>query len=300
MVGAVLGFVLPLALGVLSGAVGAFADPRAALDALNRYALAVAFPALVVVGLAAGALPTSWVAWALVPGTVALTLAPLPLVRHLGASPGTVGLTVVFGNVAYLGLPMVEAVYGAEAMDTASLLVGMHVALAMTVGPWLLATGGSASHREVAARLVRQPLLWSPFVGLGLRLVPGAADLVVAALGPLGRSAGPVALYLLGLYLHLERRRLARVDRAAWVHVLAKGIWAPIVAGVAVALLRGRGLIDDETARVAWLLSAMPPAVTTFSIARELGGDEARVAQAIVAGTLMSAAVVPVIVGLGP
>lgn len=296
MIGTIVGFLLPLAVGVLAAARSWFVDPVAALDALNRYALAVAFPALVVAGLATGSLPVGLAGWLLVPVTVGLALLPLPLVRRLGVQPGTVGLVVVFGNVAYLGLPVVEALLGAEAMDTAALLVGLHVALSMTVGPWLVAADAPEGRAVVLGRLLRQPLLWSPFVGLALRALPSEVGQAAAALlGPLGRSAGPVALFLLGLYLHGERRRLARMDVAAWVHVLAKGVWAPTVTGLCLVVLVGGGQIDLETARVAWLLSAMPPAVTTFSIARELGADDARVAQAIVAGTLLSGLVVPLV-----
>ncbi len=290
---AVLGLLLPLGLGLLAGRRGWFADPAVALDALNRFALTVAFPALVVVALASGELPTGPAAWLAVPVSVGLSLLPLPLVRRLGVQVGTVGLVLVFGNVAYLGLPVVEAVFGAEVMGTASLFVGLHIALSMTLGPWLLASGTRNEGGNGLTRLLRQPLLWSPLVGLALRALGPAGQSVAAVLAPLGRAAGPVALFVLGLYLFGERSRLVRVDVAAWVHVLAKGVWAPAVSlGVMLALRQWAGA-SDELVRVAVVLAAMPPAVTTFSITRELGGDEARVAQAIVVGTLLAGVTVP-------
>ncbi len=293
---AVLGLLLPLGFGVLAGWRRWFADPAVALDALNRFALTVAFPALVVVALASGELPTGPAAWLAVPVSVGLSLLPLPLVHRLGARSGTVGLVLVFGNVAYLGLPVVEAVFGPSAMGTASLFVGLHIALSMTLGPWLLASGLRWEGGDGLAGLLRQPLLWSPVVGLLLRALGPAGQSAAAVLAPLGRAAGPVALFVLGLYLFGERRRVARVDAATWVHVLAKGVWAPLVSlGVMLALRRWAGA-SDELVRVAVVLAAMPPAVTTFSIARELGGDEARVAQAIVVGTLLAALTVPVVV----
>lgn len=295
MLPAILGLLLPLVLGVVAGARSWFADPQRALDVLNLVALRASFPALVAVGLAGiDAGQAGWGSWVLVPLATLVLLAPLRLLRGVGVDPGSVGLVVVFGNTAYLGLPVVDALLGPRAAGPAALLVGVHVALAMTIGPLLLGSGQALGPRLGA--VLRQPLVWSAPVGLGIGALPGPArDLCVGALAPLGRSAGPTALFLLGLYLWRERSRLARVDAAAWVHVLARGLWAPVATLPVLLALRAVGAIDAVTVEVALVLAAMPPAVTTFSIARELGGDEVRVAQAIVVGTVAALVGVPLV-----
>ncbi|MCB9680991.1 MAG: AEC family transporter [Alphaproteobacteria bacterium] len=303
---ATVGLLLPVLLGVGAGAVRLFDAPDAAVDHLNRFALYIGFPALIVVGLASGTapLPRSPVFWLVVPVALAVALAPLRAVgRAVGASGGTLALVTSFGNVAYLGLPVVARVLGDAALAEASLVVGVYVLLSMTVGPVLLLSwsgrDGSTALGTSVRTVARQPLAWAPIVGVACRALPlGTRQAVAALLAPLGAAAAPVALFLLGLYLHTHAGRVGRPDRVVLAHVVAKGVWLPLVTAALVAAGLAWDGLTPMAARVIVLLSAMPPAITTFAIARELEVDEGRVAQAIVAGTLASAVTIPVVAAL--
>lgn len=297
---AVIGLILPVVLGLLCGVAGLFEDPDAAVNHLNRFALYVPFPALIVAALGkdSAPLPHSVAFWLLVPLTVGAALVPLKAVGdRLGGLGGTMALVTVFGNVAYLGLPFLQAVRGDAVMSTAGLLVGMYIFLSMLFGPLLLRVwsgeGGRDAFVTSARKVVRQPLAWSPIVGGLLRLLPDALRLgVVDAVMPVGRAAGPVALFLLGLYLHTHGRKLRQVDVALVAHLGVKMVWLPLVTGAGVWIGLRFGL-DVEAARCALLLASMPPAITTFAIARDADIGADRVAQSIVAGTLLSAVTLP-------
>jgi malonate transporter len=268
-----------------------------AVDLLNRIALHVAFPSLVVVTLGApSSSPAHGLAfYALVP--VAL-LVSLGLVRLLvpARARGSVALVVAFGNTAYLGLPFVAAVLGPGSLPTASLAVAVHVALAMTVGPALLLRW---SGREVGPallhKLARQPLVWSPVVGLVVRAAPELVrEPTRAVLAPLGAMAGPLSMLLLGLYLALHQRDL-RVSASVVAHVLSRLVLAPAVTLGLVLAARARGLLASDEARVLTLLAAMPAAITTFSIAHEHQQGTDDVAAAIVGSTLAAALTLPIV-----
>ncbi|MDQ3038155.1 MAG: AEC family transporter, partial [Myxococcota bacterium] len=169
---------VPLVLGVIAGRARLWADPGRAIDALNGFALHLAFPALVIVGLSD---PETSIMHrpaflVIVPLSLALSLA---VVRGTARGAwrdraGTIALVVAFGNTAYLGLPYVEALLGREALSTAAVAVALHVACAMTLGPVLLARwsgGGEGAGRTAMVRVMKQPLLWSPLLGLALRAV---------------------------------------------------------------------------------------------------------------------------------
>lgn len=288
---------VPLALGVIAGRARLFEDPARAIDALNAFALHLAFPALVLIGLSD---PETSIAQrpaflAIVPISLALSLAVVRATTALRAEwrerAGTIALVVAFGNTAYLGLPYVEAVLGDAALSTAAVAVAIHVALAMTCGPVLLARwsgGAPGAGRAAMARVMKQPLLWSPLIGLALRALPGAAlEPLRAVIEPLGRTAAPVSMVLLGLYLWENRARL-RVDGDVAAHVTARLLLAPAVTAALVLPAHAWGWLELVEARVLLVLAAMPAAITTFAIALEqrIGSD--RVAAAIVVSTVAS------------
>lgn len=286
----------PLLLGVLAGRAALFADPRAAIFALNRYVLTLAFPALMfgAVARSTGAPPSlAFVAAHGLIFAVAIGGAAL-LARRVAdrAARGAIGLGAVFGNVVYLGLPVVEATLGPAHMPLAALSAAIHMTLALSLGPVLLVRWGSdqvVSWGDVGKRIARQPLVWSPLAGLAARALPdGALTAVWLPLEGLAASASPVALFLLGLYLWTHRASLGARDPALGAMLLSKLAILPAAALGAAVALHGAGWLGDAEARVLVVLAAAPTAITTFAIAHDHGLGERPVAAAIVASTVLS------------
>ncbi|GMV40192.1 MAG: hypothetical protein AMXMBFR64_19080 [Myxococcales bacterium] len=286
----------PLVLGAVAGRLGAFPDATGAITALNRYVLTFAFPALMfgAVARAPGSLPSA--AFVLAHGAIfaAGIACAAGLGRLLRDRParGALALGGLFGNVVYLGLPVVEGTLGSHHLPAASVGASIHMGLALLVGPALLVRWGgdealpwSATARRVAA----QPLVWAPLVGLAARgLPPPALEAVWLPLDAISRSASPVALFLLGLYLWVRRADVRRLDTAAAAILACKLAVLPAAAlATALLLTRVAGLQPAE-ARVLLVLAAAPVAITTFSIAHEHGLGEQAIAKAIVASTLAS------------
>jgi predicted permease len=304
---AALALLLPLAVGWMLGAVRLFPSPDAAVGVLNRFALYVGFPLLIVVGIAdrGFSIPSEPGFWLAVPAAALLATGALWLlglaIPALRPARGPLVLTTVWGNVAYIGLPVVAAVLGKGLLGVAALAVALHVLVSMLLGPTLLLTwsgsaDGGAALRRAIARVARQPLAWSPLVGLLLRLLP--ADLLeatVTVIGPLAATAGPVALVLIGLFLHTHRARL-RLEPLAGMHVAAKLVGLPLATAAVVVPLTGLELMTPTQAQLLLLLSAMPTAISTFALAVEFDVARERVAVAVVASTALSALWIPAVV----
>lgn len=323
---ALLALALPLALG-LACARGRWLESPALsgeqfVAALNRFALLVAFPALVVaswidpvrptrlepgLGLAAILGLGGGVAAALVLGArrsaarrgIGSADARLP-------SRGALALIALFGNSAYLGLPLVTALIGPGIVGRASFVVAIHVAASVTLGSVLLARDGSRglTGRQLAGVLAASPLAWSPLVGALLSLCLERLELTshpvteacFAALHGLGKTASPLGLFVLGLYLGAARRGTASSEHAAYADAAFATIRLLVVPACTLAAslgLRAAGLLDDEGVRVVVLLSSMPAAISTFAMAHEHGAEPAKVARAIVTTTLVSAITIP-------
>ncbi|MBX3247926.1 MAG: AEC family transporter [Myxococcales bacterium] len=287
---------LPAALGGLAGYLRVFPEPARAVDDLNRFALYVAFPALIFRGLVDSrfALPSTPGFWLLVPAAFLVTVGLTRLLTRTQAPTLALGLS--FGNVAYLGLPLVESALGEAQVGLASLAVALHVTLGLSLGPyWLLQwSGHGGTPRESLRRLARQPLIWTPLVAFAARALPDPARESLEVLAtPLGRAAAPSALFLLGLYLFTERARVLDVERGDLAHPLAKLLALPALTIAGALGLREIGWLTTPEAQVLCLLAGMPAAITTFSIARELGVGVERTSRAIVSTSALSALTLP-------
>ncbi len=285
----------PTLIGALCGRIGLFDNPDAAVTTLNRYALYIAFPALVFAGLTDASFvpPDQPGFWLLIWVAMAATAALSRLAAPVHAGPLT--LAGISGNVAYIGLPLCVSVLGDGALGTASLAVSVFILGALTLGPTLLVRWGGGPDASPIRGVLRQPLFWAPFVGLGARLLPASVLQPLHSLAkPLGSSAAPVALFLLGLYLWTQRARLGEGGRVAVGLVSAKLLLFPALVALLVWAARAAGWHDDQAARIFLIMAATPTAIAAFALANEFEIGQEPVAQGVVGSTLLSALTLPI------
>lgn len=299
---AIAALLLPLMLGAIADRLGLFRERAAAMAGLNRYALHLAFPALVTAAAADPATPLE--SAPMVAGIVILSIGlATPLAGLLGTTRalhgqgGTLALVASFGNVAYLGLPLVSATLGPAGLAIASVAVPVHVGCAMTLGLIALQRFGPTEGGKPPSltALLRVPLLWSPWVGIAMRLaLPAEAlDAGRALLAPLAASASPVALTVLGAYLHANWHVVREGLVAALAHAAMRLALVPALTLAAVVMAHRLGALDSLEAQVLVVLSTMPAGITTFVIAHEAGARSDRVAGGIVLSTLLSMLAIP-------
>ena len=296
---AVLAF--PILLGMAVGAWGLFADINGAIATLNRYALYIAFPALIAAGLTHGTftLPADVAFWVLVPLAMVCSAGItycLSVPSSLRTQRGTLAMVGLFGNVAYVGLPLCERLLGADITGLASLAVSFFVVFSLLIGATLLLVWSPDNGtRSSPIRLIfRQPLLWSPILGLGLRWTPWM-DTVHALLEPVGHSAAPVALFLLGLYLYAHRAAALKPSFSGLAHVTNRLFVFPLIMTALVMGALQWGVLQKEAGQVFILLAATPTAVATFALSVEFKQGQEDVAQSIVLSTIAAGLTLPIV-----
>ena len=280
-----------IALGALAGAVRLFPKPDAAIGILNRFTLYIAFPLLIVGSLADSGfdLPDSSAFYLFHLLAVALLV---PIARGLGRGDRVVVAGAMFGNIAYLGIPYCAAVLGPESVGLASLSAALHILICMSLAPALLARAAAGAHEtslHTARRVLRQPLVWAPLIGLTLRAVaPAPRMFVVETIAPVGAAAGPVALFMIGLYLWQRRHLVGEAGRGVLVVLGAKLVVYPALMAALILGLQPWLPVTAIQRGVLILVSAMPVAVTTFSLAEEFGAGQDVLSVSIVLSTLAS------------
>lgn len=293
---------IPAILGVLAARAQVIKDVRSAIEALNAFALYFGFPALIVVGILDGGftLPAELGFWLAVPMSQAILILLVPLLAKIigdSRQAGTLSLVGLFGNVAYLGMPLAIEVFGESTQGIIALIVSLHVTVSVSLGPLLLARWSKDAKLAWTMKTVlKQPLFWAPLVGLVGRAFPDTArGVMLDAITPIGSAAAPVALFLLGLYLWDQRGSILAGERGVWVHVALRLLIAPAISTFVVLGLLASELIDPVHGSIIIVLSGMPAAITTFSIAHAAGHGTERVASTIARSTLLSLMTLPIL-----
>jgi len=189
-------------------------------------------------------------------------------------------------NQGYLGLPVVNGFYGAEAMSQAAVVNGFDSPLSVILSAVALetyGTRGGGSHLKVLGAkllgLVTNPIVLSSFLGLlvaYLRIPVLSVGMVDQLLALLAGTSLPLALLSIGCSLEIGKLRANL--RPVLAVAAAKLLVLPAIAFVLswfVFGLRGTDLA------VNLLLTAMPTSVSSYIMACEMDTDEELMASII-------------------
>lgn len=233
-------------------------------------------PLLAAVGVAAGLLAAA--------GIYRLWKTPRP-------ATGALLLAAGFGNVTYLGLPILGSTLGPWAREVAIVYdLFASTPLLLTVGVLLAARYGTGGERgTILAGLFKVPPLWAALVALGLNLagvpIPSWID---GLLGMLAAGVTPLMLIVVGLGLTWQRGWARRLNLLVPV-LLLKLILVPLlVYGLAPVVGVSGPLL---TAVV--LEAAMPSMVLGIVLCDRYRLDSALYAEAVTLSTALALLTLP-------
>lgn len=225
------------------------------------------------------------------------------LMRVPGTSLGTFVQGAFRGNLAFVGLPIIYS------LPDTTLAGGMSVRTAalVTVAPMmvfynvagvvvLLLSQHTLSWRMVVPflkQVVTAPPLIATVAGMGFAVagwrLPVAVDQAFTALGEMALPLG-----LLGVGGALVSGRIGAQWPRPLTSALLKTVALPVLGGV-IGRVMGLGSVELS---VVMILMACPTAVTSYTVAVELKGDEALASGTIVLSVLTSLAALVVILAV--
>ena len=214
------------------------------------------------------------------------------LFSHKASVLAVQGLTAVFSNTAYMGIPLFLTAFGPDGalpaivatLAATTLLIGGTIAALETeraVGPSTAQIIG-----QVGQTLIRNPLLVAPFLGIAVSMVawpiPKAAG---NYLDLLAASAGPAALFALGLSL-VGRRLLGNAVEVGWL-VLLKLLVHPVITYLLVTYVFQ---MEPLWAKAAIILAALPVGALVFVVAQQYNVYVERASATVIVSTILSVA----------
>jgi predicted permease len=288
-----------------------------ATSGVSRFVVDFCLPALVLVHLLrtvdAAALQERWYVFVfgaanvLVGQFAAWLLAPCFCPRE---QRPTFLFVVAINNWIFLGLPIAEALYGDEGVQTVLLANASGLVMLWTFGVWTLR--GGKTDGETLRHILLNPALIATVAGIALALLAPQAKAWLkadSATAPLGVVAGktvlqaldlvgsltiPFALVVTGAQLGGLKTSSHRLSRALVGVLLARLALAPAIfvalAWVAMAL---GAHFRAVPLHVGGIIAAMPTAMGCTMYVERFGGDANLAARAVFYSTLAALVTVP-------
>ncbi len=189
-------------------------------------------------------------------------------------------------NFVIFGLPIAETLCGSAATGTAAVLIAFVIPVFNVAAVIILETFGGkrVGAKRVLLGIAKNPLIIASVLGLAVNAIGITFPAVVeSAMKSVASVTTPLALFLLGASIRFS------TVRGNAPHLLA-GILTKLAVIPAVCLSLAAFVFGFRGAELAILLAlfASPAAVSSYTMAVEMGGDEDLAGQLVMFGTTAS------------
>lgn len=183
-----------------------------------------------------------------------------------------------FGNMGFMGIPVMEGLLGSTGVIYASIAVAMFNLMVWTIG--IISFTGKPKVRQLLGNLC----LWAVLVGLTLFLLKIRLPVVLAkACSMMGGMTSPLAMLILGAVLAECNLKELIMDKHLYLVAALRLIVFPAVIYGLVHVVS----FPQDVALCLVLINGMPPATNTVIMATGYNGDEGLASRVVALGTLI-------------
>lgn len=196
------------------------------------------------------------------------------------------------GNLGYIGLPMVAALYGNDGLLILSVFMIFDVMLNWTVGINFMNQDKNQPVNDVLRGLIT-PLnvtLVASVTLLMLNIKP--SGLVFDVISGLGSTTKYCSIVYLGAMLTVVDFKGAHKQVSLYFHTLVRLFLFPILV-----YMVGRNFLDPVVAKTLAIIMALPTMPSFPIFAKVKGGDEQYAVKVTFVGTLVALVTIPLVVG---
>lgn len=264
---------------------------------LNLYVIYVSLPALVLVNVphlvfSSSLIVTAVTPWVMLLISVLIILLFAKIFQWDKETLGALLLIAPLGNTSFLGIPLVEAFYGSDAVGYAVMYDQFGSFFALSIYGSIVLAMFAKDSKPVTFSSVRNKILtFPPFISLVLALLLynfSIPQLYFDVLSPIAKTLIPVVMIAVGFQLEL-RVEFSKI-RSFIVGLSVKMIVAPLVAFL---IFLSLGL-EGEIYKVTVFEAAMPPMISAGALAI-MANLSPRLTSAMVAyGILLSFITLPI------
>jgi predicted permease len=217
-------------------------------------------------------------------------------IRARGAERGAYAFGAIFSNCAFMGFPVMEALYGRGSLFAVSVYNIPFQLLAFSIGPYMLARSAGGRARMSASSFISPA---SVAAILGFALFMGDLSLPAPILRPLqllGDVTTPLSMVLIGAILSRTRLRGLAKNWRLFATAAYRLLAFPFLLYACLYGLGARG----ASLSMPVVIAAMPVAANSAILAQAYGGDAETASSLVFVTTLASALTIPLFAALLP
>lgn len=293
--------VAPLFLAIFAGLI--FSRTKSAsenwVEILNKYALRIGLPALVIASLIRiDASFETYLRLIVVNSAyfVVSMLLAFPIAKIFRFSKQVkqaLFLILSYGNVAYLGIPVLRNSYGEAAVPMAGIISAVYIFWLLTLGIALIEINGEnrLKPKQMLLNLIKNPLLLSVFAGIAIVFfeikLPG---IITDTIQLFAGSVTAVVLFSLGIFLGLHRNG----NLNDWLKAAAFSLIIMLVLPFLFFLILRNSGMDSLQFKATILESAMPLGLTPYALAIQYKLEAHLVSRIVVVSTSLAIVFIPI------
>lgn len=207
-------------------------------------------------------------------------------------SHGLYMFMAVFENIGFMGIPLINAIYGSEGVLYTAIFNICFSLASYSYGPVMLSVGTDRKSKVDLKNILSPGTVLSVITIViylsGLKL-PGIISGVVSSVGAI---TSPMAMMLTGAALALTDIRTVFTDRHVYPFLALRQLIFPLIVFPLLALI----IKDPVLLGVVFILTIMPCASNSVLFATNYKNDESLAARTVFISTLCSLVTIPVLV----
>lgn len=223
--------------------------------------------------------------------TAVVTLVLSKLLRLDNSKRYITAFMLLFGNTGFIGIPVIRALYGTEAVFFAAILEMVNDVVIFTIGMMLIQMSAGAKLR-FEPKLFLTPGLIGVIVGLLLFLLDiRLPEVIGGAVEMVGDATTPLTMFLIGYQLGGLKAKEILKDASIYVISFTKLLIVPVLALIVLRVAVGDFSLLEKVLIMSF---AMPAGSVSVIFSQQYRGETAFATKTVLLSTLFSIVTIPV------
>ncbi|MDO4176513.1 MAG: AEC family transporter [Bacillota bacterium] len=218
------------------------------------------------------------------------------IVKLPASQSGIMAFMMVFGNTGFVGLPVLNGLFGKEAVFYGALADSSFDVLMFSIGVTLIRQAAKGEDKMGIGETMKgllNPCFIGVLIGLAMYVCRFTLpDIIGGPVESIGNATSPIAMMVVGSHLARISFKEMFTSKHSYIVCLLKLLVAPAIALVLVNLIIGSGTLFGT---VIIMEAAMPCAMLSVILSERYGADYKFATKGVMLTTILSLVTIPIV-----